>query len=184
MRNGPIAAWSRAFSAKSPSYSSRSYSRMKLNKIQKFLMSLYPCVAWVAVLLFTPHRMSARSGGVSINLMKFYPIWKQDDLSAFSRIDFSFIWVELALITITFVALMFVFSGEVKSRKASVRFLRVVWFLSVLWIGYAIYFWFFAGSLGWEITRWIGFAIMASPSIIGLVTTYTFSGSFMWPDYD
>ena len=92
---------------------------MKLNKIQKLLMLLYPCTAWGAAMFFTPHRTSASSGGVSINLMKFHPIWKQDELTLFSKIDFSFIWMELALITITFVALMFVFSGERSSRKAA-----------------------------------------------------------------
>ena len=90
----------------------------KLNPIRRVLLILYVATVWISVVFFTPHITTVRSGAVSYNVMKFYPIWGGDEeLKTLMRIDYGFIWIEIAMISISFISLILAFQGKTKSTQ-------------------------------------------------------------------
>ena len=89
-----------------------------MNIIQKGLLVLYVVTVWIAVLFFTPYRTTAHSGGASLNLMEFHPIWGGDKtFKILSRIDYGFIGIEIVMISILFISLVFMFQGKTKRKE-------------------------------------------------------------------
>ena len=83
------------------------------NLVQRILLILYAASIWITLLFFTPHSTTAHSGGTSIRLMQFHPLWGGDEkLKFFSKIDYNFIWIEIVMISILFIALILVFQSK------------------------------------------------------------------------